>query len=161
MTEDQANFAAVTEMEAEVARCIEAGENVLIETVLSTVKYEKHILRARELGRYVGMIYIALRSVEQAVERVESRKRLGGHDVPEAKIRTRWKRSLDNLARFTPLVDRLLVFSNASDDGNAVLIARKRRGVVEMLDSEALPEVTRRLSPFVAKPQSSGRRSRR
>jgi predicted ABC-type ATPase len=94
MTEDAANRAAVTETEKEVARCIAAGESVLIETVLSTLKYEKHVLRARELGRYVGMIYIALRSVEQAVERVRNRKKLGGHEVPEAKIRTRWKRTI-------------------------------------------------------------------
>ena len=65
--EDKANLDAVVQMEAEVARCIESGESVLIETVLSTRKYEKHILRARELGRYVGLIYVALASAEQAI----------------------------------------------------------------------------------------------
>ena len=152
MTEEEANLAAVIELEAEVERCIEAGESVLIETVLSTRKYEKHIHRARELGRYVGMIYVALPSVAKAIERVRHRKSMGGHDVPEGKIRSRWQRSLDNLAYFTPLVDRLLVFSNASDQGDAVLIARKRSGVVEVVDRHALPEVTRRLRPLTARP---------
>lgn len=97
------------------------------------------------------MIYVALRSADQAIERVHNRKKLGGHDVPEAKIRARWKGSLDNLGRFTPLADRLLAFSNASDEGNAVLIARKRRGVLEIVDPDSLPEITQRLSPFLAK----------
>lgn len=143
--EDQANLDAVVQMEAEVARCIESGESVLIETVLSTSKYEKHILRARELGRYVGLIYVALESAEQAIQRVQHRKAMGGHGVPEEKIRIRWRRSLDNLAHFTPLVDRLLVYSNASDEGDATLIAQKRKGVVEVHDPDALPEITQRL----------------
>jgi predicted ABC-type ATPase len=152
MTENEANLAAVVELEAEVERCIEAGESVLIETVLSTRKYERHVLRARELDRYVGMIYVALPSVEQAIERVRQRKSMGGHDVPEDKIRSRWQRSLDNLVYFTPLVDRLMVFSNASDQGDAVLVARKREGVVEVLDADALPELTGLLLPLSAKP---------
>ena len=98
------------------------------------------------------MIYVALPSVAKAIERVRHRKSMGGHDVPEGKIRSRWQRSLDNLAHFTPLVDRLLVFSNASDQGDAVLIARKRSGDVEVVDRHALPEVTRRLLPLTARP---------
>ena len=143
--EDKANLDAVVQMEAEVARCIESGESVLIETVLSTRKYEKHILRARELGRYVGLIYVALASAEQAIQRVQHRRAMGGHDVPEEKIRSGWRRSLDNLAHFTPLVDRLLVYSNASDKGDATLIAQKRKGAVEVHDADALPEITQRL----------------
>ena len=92
MTEDEANLAAVIAMEADVEHCIEAAESVLIETVLSTRKYEKHVLRARELDRYVGMIYVGLQSVEQAIERVQRRTSMGGHDVPEEKIRSRWRR---------------------------------------------------------------------
>ncbi len=98
------------------------------------------------------MIYVALLSVAQAIERVRQRKSMGGHDVPEDKIRSRWQRSLDNLGHFTPLVDRLMVFSNASAQGNAVLVARKREGVVEVLDPDALPELTELLLRLSAKP---------
>jgi hypothetical protein len=43
-------------------------------------------------------------------------------------------------------VDRLLVYSNASDEGDATLIAQQRKGgAVEVHDPAALPEITQRL----------------
>jgi len=56
---------------------------------------------------------------------------------------------------FPPLVDRLLVYSNASDEGDATLIAQKSKGALEVLDPDALPEVTQRLRALSIKPQSS------
>ena len=53
---------------------------------------------------------------------------------------------------FYPLLDELYVFDNSSAEGDAVLVAEKVDGRLELLEPEALPEITRRLQPLVAPP---------
>ena len=142
-----ANLEAARITEELVDQFIEDRRSFLVETVLSTRKYQDRIERARQQGFLIGMIYVGLPTMELAVARVADRRAAGGHDVPEEKIRSRWRRSLDNLAAFEPLVDRLLVFSNASPDGSVVLVAEKKDGRLCLFDSDALPEITRRLRP--------------
>jgi predicted ABC-type ATPase len=58
---------------------------------------------------------------------------------------TFWSRSLDNLALFASIVERMLVFSNADLSGEPLLVAEKIDGQIEIHDEAALPEVTARL----------------
>ena len=89
-----------------VERCLQDGEAVCVETVLSTDKYCRLMERVLGVGGRFFLIYVALRSPELAAERVRCRTRLGGHDVPLTKVRERWRRSLGWLpwlaARATP-----------------------------------------------------------
>jgi predicted ABC-type ATPase len=138
-----ANWMAVEYIEWRVARAISRGESIAVETVLSSNKYMKHVRRARERGFRVAMVYVTLSSVELSLGRVATRVSAGGHDVPEAKIRDRWTRSLDNLAAFAPLVDQLEVFDNS--DTQPVLVAYKNSpGRVVVLRPAQVPEVARR-----------------
>src|SRR5262249_8400025 len=50
----------------------------------------------RESGYTVDLVYLWLASADLAVARVAERVRLGGHDVPEATVRQRYRRSLRN-----------------------------------------------------------------
>jgi predicted ABC-type ATPase len=59
------------------------GENVTVETVLSSDKYEPIIKRARSIGYQVAMVYLALEGAETSRSRVAKRVASGGHDVPE------------------------------------------------------------------------------
>ena len=44
----------------------------------------------------------------------------GGHDIPEAKVRERYRRSRENLIRLLPVLDALRVFDNSAEaDPNA------------------------------------------
>src|SRR5437764_1055473 len=53
----------------------------------------------RESGYRVELVYFWIASADLAVSRVAERVRLGGHSVPEATIRQRYRRSLRNLFR--------------------------------------------------------------
>lgn len=68
----------------------------------------------RAQGYEVDLIYLWLENVEIALQRVASRVRLGGHNVPEVVVRRRYSRSLENLFRlYMPIVDRWVLYDNS------------------------------------------------
>jgi predicted ABC-type ATPase len=75
---------------------LERMEDVVIETTLSGSYTSKVAKRAAASGCEVEIVYIFLASADQCVERVEIRRRKGGHDVAEEDVRRRFKRSLHN-----------------------------------------------------------------
>ena len=113
LTVSEANLRAAVESEAQVDRLIrEAKRSFVIETVLSTDKYEARIVEALKRGFDVLFVYVLLESVKQSVERVAIRVANGGHDVPLKKIRERWERSRTRLPKYFELASRALVFIN-------------------------------------------------
>ncbi len=87
---DDANLAAVKRIEAWLDASIEAHQSVGVETVLSTPKYRRLVEKAKKLGFEVGLIFVALDSVERNIERVALRVKKGGHNVPRDKIIKRY-----------------------------------------------------------------------
>ena len=77
-----------------------AGGNFAFETTLSGKTVERLIRRALDAGYEVHVYYLWLASSDVAVARVRQRVALGGHDVPEAVIRRRYRRSLANRASY-------------------------------------------------------------
>lgn len=145
------NYVAVMWVEFVVGYALWFRQSVAVETVLSTRKYLKHARYARWRGFEVNMVFVALPDPEDHVLRVGLRERAGGHGVPPEKIRSRWYRSHANLALFAPLLDFLVVFSNAEFTATGVpeptLVAEKRSldGDVVIYEPLKLPEVTRQL----------------
>jgi predicted ABC-type ATPase len=91
------------------------GRNFAFETTLATRFYARWLreLQAREYR--VTLIFLWLRNVELAIERVNSRVRMGGHSIPEETIRRRFDRGIKNLFDlYLPVVDTWRIF-DASD----------------------------------------------
>jgi predicted ABC-type ATPase len=59
------------------------GQDFSFETTLSTKSFVKTIEKAKEKGYYVTLIFFWLDSVELAIDRVRTRVREGGHDIPK------------------------------------------------------------------------------
>jgi len=67
-------------------------------------------------GYAVNLCYFWLNSPELAVARVAERVRRGGHNVPEATIRQRYRRSLDNLLHlYLPIVTTWQIYDNSAE----------------------------------------------
>lgn len=142
---DAVNLLAVVQTELEVWRSIAEGRSVAVDNVLSTDKYLPAIRAARTRGFQTILIYIALPSVEYSIQRVKARVAAGGHDVPEASIRRRWPRSLDNFVVFMNEADDVALFSNAGTE--PILVgARSGGGPFQLSDRDELPEITARLT---------------
>ena len=81
-----------------------------------TAKFDFQIMQmAKEAGYAIHLTYIRLETPELAISRVQSRVLHGGHDVPEADIRRRYWRSLENLPRALELVDEFVPLDNSED----------------------------------------------
>jgi predicted ABC-type ATPase len=117
---------------SEVRDSITRHETFALESTLSGKTYVRIFQRALSLGFELELHYLWLSQVEQAIARVRRRVRMGGHDVPVADIRRRFKRSLNHLVSdYLPLTTRWAIWDNrglpakrlatsATDDVNSV-----------------------------------------
>ncbi len=80
----------------EIDECVIAGQSFAFETTLSGIGYLRKIKLWQQLGYQVKLWFLSLPSPELAVERVAVRVSQGGHNIPEAVIRRRFKSGLDN-----------------------------------------------------------------
>jgi predicted ABC-type ATPase len=76
-----------------------------LETTLSGKTHLRLLAFAKANEMMVKLLYFFLDTPEQCLERVARRVSEGGHDVPEADIRRRYGRSLDNFATYAAKCD--------------------------------------------------------
>jgi predicted ABC-type ATPase len=105
-----------------------------VETVLSTDKYRRLVLEAKQRQFEFRLIFVMLASPDLNVQRVRLRVSKGGHSVPEAKIRERWTKSLGQLPWYLDQADQAAIFDNSG--ARPQLIGRKQRGVI-VIDPQA------------------------
>jgi predicted ABC-type ATPase len=98
------------------AHLIASGRSFIAETVFSHPSKLEEIRSAQETG-YRVVLHVMLVPEELAVRRVAYRVRAGGHDVPEHKIRERYRRLWRLAAQAIPLADRAVVYDNSRPAG--------------------------------------------
>jgi len=68
-----------------------------------------------DFGYRVSMFFIWLPSVDQAIARVATRVREGGHNIPEPTIRRRYDLGIKNLmSLYMPVLDEWFVYNGSS-----------------------------------------------
>nr|QJR98341.1 hypothetical protein Muribac2_690 [uncultured Muribaculaceae bacterium] len=90
--------------------------NFSIETTLATKSYRNLILKAKEMGYEVTLVFFWLPTVEMAIDRVAQRVATGGHNIPDDVIRRRYSAGIMNLFKiFLPIVDKWWIYDNTSN----------------------------------------------
>jgi predicted ABC-type ATPase len=103
---ESAAFKAGRLMLEEIDECVAAGHCFAFETTLSGLVYLKKIAVWQRLGYEVKLWFLSLPNVDVALSRVTSRVVQGGHNIPEAVIRRRFKAGLENFhERYSKVVD--------------------------------------------------------
>jgi len=87
---EAAAFAAMRLMAEMMHACVRDGRDFAIETTLAGRTYAGLIRSWRAAGYDVRIVFLRLMLVEQAIDRVAQRVRLGGHHVPEDIVRRRF-----------------------------------------------------------------------
>lgn len=100
---------------------IQMNKNYTFETTLGGNSITEALKSAAENGIEIRLIYCGLKSVEQHIERVAARVKKKGHDIPDAKIKDRWKRSINNLNILIPHLHSLRVIDNSASLNESVL----------------------------------------
>lgn len=105
----------------------ENKEDFAFETTLSTRSYTLRIKKWQETMNYrCHLVFLWLRNPELAIERVQTRVRMGGHDIPKAIIRRRYTSGIVNFFRlYRPLVN--WHFYDCSETPSPQIIARGER----------------------------------
>jgi predicted ABC-type ATPase len=83
------------------------------ETVLSTKRNLFLLRKAKEKGYEVQCIYVLTCNADINVARVRARVLEGGHDVPEDKIRKRYKKGMELLPEIISVCDKMLIYDNS------------------------------------------------
>lgn len=118
-------------------RSIEMKEDFTFETVLSS-HYKLDILeKAKSEGYFIKCIFVLTIDASVNVARVAARVALGGHNVEEDKIRSRYEKSLGNIRRLLEICDILHVYDNTEEP---VRIIRKHKDDISIFPNDLWTE---------------------
>lgn len=92
-------------------------QDFAFETTLSSRSFVGLIEQAKQVNYTINLIYYWLDSVELAIERVKTRVRKGGHDIPEDVLIRRYYAGLQNLLTlYKDKVDYWLLIDNSQNE---------------------------------------------
>jgi predicted ABC-type ATPase len=108
-----ANAAAWEQGRRLLLRAIDEDLDFTFETTLGGNTIPGLLAEAAKRGIEVHVFFVGLDTAEAHIDRVRERVRAGGHDIPEADIRRRYRHSLINLVTLLPLLTELRVYDNS------------------------------------------------
>jgi len=128
-------------------RAIDERLDYAFETTLGANTIPRLVAQAAARGIEINVWYVGLSSAELHVERVRSRVRQGGHDIPVEDIYRRYQHSRLNLIELLPVITALRLFDNSIDADpaaghtpqSALLLHIERGEVLNPLDLEQTP----------------------
>lgn len=108
------------------------------ETTLSGLTYAPWLKSLQASGYHVSLFYIWLTDVDLAIRRVAIRVAQGGHSIPEATIRQRYRRSIRHFHElYGPFVDEWMVYDNSGNNEYG-LIAASLKGQAPVIHNPEL-----------------------
>jgi predicted ABC-type ATPase len=121
---EKVSFEAGRIMLNRINELLEDNESFAFETTLSTKSYKNKIVKAKEQGYTITLLFFWLNNIELAKERVKIRVKEGGHNIPKDVIERRYLKGIINLFDiYLEIVDGTLIFDNSY--GKHELIAQK------------------------------------
>lgn len=113
ISQPEANSAAWLQGKRLLERAIQEKLDFAFETTLGGKTITRLLGTALSRDMEVRIWYVGLQGVELHIERVRSRFKHGGHDIPEQKIRERYLQSRLNLIQLLPRLTELRVYDNS------------------------------------------------
>jgi predicted ABC-type ATPase len=109
-------FAAGRIMLERIHELANEGADFAIETTLSSQTYASLFKELKAKGYKIFLLFVYLRSVNEALKRVKQRVKNGGHNIPEGVIERRYNRGLKNLILiYLPLANRWVIMDNSEE----------------------------------------------
>lgn len=118
---DKAAIEAGRIMLARINKLILNQFDFAFETTLATKSYIRTIELARKSGYQITLVFFWLDTVDLAKERVRTRVREGGHDIPENVIKRRYYSGLFNLFElYLQKSDYWMIFNNSKSPSELI-----------------------------------------
>jgi predicted ABC-type ATPase len=114
-----------------VGRLIGERKTFAWETTLSGRTTKAWVLKAKEVGYFIKLVFIWIQSLDESIERIQRRVREGGHSVPAQDVRRRFLKTLRNFFNdFCPLADAWKLFDNSHQSLRLVAAMKNNRAVI-------------------------------
>lgn len=123
------SLAAAIEADRLRHAALDTGQNLITETVMSDPRWELFFRKAKARGYRIALYFVTTSDPAINVARVSARVALGGHTVPENRIRSRYDKVMERMLPLVlPLTDRAYLFDNSGVEAGMLLIATYRDG---------------------------------
>lgn len=119
-------------------KLIEGSKSFTFETVMSFPDKIEFLRMAQSRGYRTYLYYVATEDPAINISRVRYRVKMGGHPVPEDKIVSRYKRSLNLLKDAIPFTNRAYIFDNSTHE--QIWIAEITDGHLLDMKTDQVPE---------------------
>lgn len=118
-------------------KLIEAKRSFTFETVMSSPDKIEVLRKAQSQGFRTYLYFVATEDPEINISRIRYRTEMGGHSVPEDKIKSRYTRSLELLVDAIKWTDRAYIFDNSKHQH--VCLAEITNGIDLEMKSDFMP----------------------
>ena len=126
-------------------RCLADRQSMIFETVFSADDKLDFISRAKQAGFFIRLFFVCTESPMINAARIAGRVMKGGHDVPIAKIISRYQKSIINCKVATSIVDRVYLYDNSVDGHEARILFRFADGEIIKCYTADIPQWVQRL----------------
>lgn len=133
-------LAAVRYCDERREQCLKERRSLIFETVMSTDSKVDFIRRAKDAGYFIRLFFVCTSSPRINASRIARRVIEGGHDVPIAKVVSRYAKSIGNCRVASRIADRTYVYDNSVEDTDAKLVFRMTKGELRKVYVEQIPE---------------------
>ena len=121
---------------------LEEGQTFTFETVMSSRDKVDFMKEARKRGYRVYLYFVATDDPEINLDRVSRRVMLGGHPVPDDKVRKRYRESIDLMTEACDVAHRAYIFDNSGSKHKLLV------DVENLADEVKVTLHTSRLNPW-------------
>ena len=99
-----------------IKELINKGETFAFETTLSSKFFVEFIKNAKEKNYEVVLLFLMLNTVKLAIQRVETRVKEGGYNIPTDVIERRYNNGMKNFfKRYIDIVDKWFLVDNSGE----------------------------------------------
>ena len=121
-------------------RCLAEHKSMIFESVLSAPDKVDFVQRAKAAGFFVRLFFVCTASPTINAARIAKRVMEGGHDVPIAKVISRYNKSIVNCRTLTKISDRVYIYDNSVDNQEARLLFRFADGAIIKRYTDDVPQ---------------------
>ena len=120
-------------------RCLNDRQSMIFETVFSADDKLEFIYQAKQAGFFIRLFFVCTESPMINAARIAGRVMKGGHDVPIAKIISRYQKSIINCKVATGIADRVYLYDNSIDNHEARILFRFADGKIIKRYTDDIP----------------------
>ncbi len=120
--------------------CMDQRKDFVFETVFSAPEKLEFLQKAHDAGFFIRLFFVCTENPSINAARIAQRYLNGGHEVPISKIVSRYFKSLENMKRAIPFVDRAYIYDNSVENALPQLLFRTVDGEVFKQYTEDVPE---------------------